>query len=108
VTFGAIASRATAAVFRHLSEVALLDELEVYGIFDAPASTQFGDIATTLPSFTLASADAVTAIVGSTLRVSLDGNPCGIPLSVNGTLFNVRSVEPDGIGMTRLVLELAE
>jgi hypothetical protein len=97
----------SAAEFAH---AALLDGESVTGVFDNGYSAQFGDIATTLPSFTLPSAAAASATQGSELRIAMADCAAGVPLSVNGaaTVYQVRSVEPDGTGVTRLVLELTE
>lgn len=112
MTFATISARATAAILRHVSQPALLDWVEVEGVFDNTYTDQFGDIASAQPVFTLASADAASAVQGSELRIDIDGaaTAAGVPLSVNGaaTVYSVRAVQPDGAGITRLVLELAE
>lgn len=112
MTFAAIAARANAAMLRHVSQPALLDWVEVQGVFDNTYTDQFGDIASAQPVFTLASSDAAETVPGSELRIDIDGavTAAGVPLSVNGaaTVYRVRSVQPDGAGVTRLVLELAE
>lgn len=112
MTFAAVAERANAAVLRHLSQPAMLDMVDVRGVFDNAYTDQFGDIASAQPIFTLASADAAETVPGSELRIDIDGadTAAGVPLSVNGaaTVYRVRSVQPDGAGITRLVLELAE
>ena len=111
MTFATISARATSAILRHFAQPALLDEVEVEGVFDNAYAYPLG-IASAMPVFTLASADAADAVQGSVLRIDIDGAATadGVPLSVNGaaTVYSVRAVQPDGTGVTRLVLELAE
>lgn len=72
--------------------VAELDGLPVVGIFNQPHAEAYNGIATSRPEFTLPSAAAERVTLNSELRI--------------GDLrFQVRSVEPDGTGVTRLTLQ---
>jgi hypothetical protein len=71
-----------------------LDSLPVVGIFDRPHGEAFDGIATSSPRFTLPSASAEGVTLQSLLRIGDER-------------FQVRSVEPDGTGVTVLTLEAA-
>lgn len=70
---------------------ATLDGVSVAGIFDNQYIDALG-VATRQPMFTLPTADAAAATTSSELVVE------GVP-------YRVRSVEPDGTGVTVLMLE---
>lgn len=70
---------------------ATLDGASVAGIFDNAYMDALG-LATTEPRFTLRSTDATTTTTASLLVV-------------NGATYRVRSVQPDGTGVTVLALE---
>lgn len=72
--------------------VATLDGALVRGIFDRDYVQAFDGIASTSPQFVLPSASATTATTSSLLVVA-------------GSSYRVRSVQPDGTGMTSLTLE---
>lgn len=96
--FAALESRLNTAVFAHLSNsAATLNGVGVEGIFDNGyelASVGLSGMASTHPVFTLASASVPT-------------NPVGMTVVVNSTNYLVAAHEPDGTGISRLILELA-
>lgn len=96
--FAALESRSTAAVFKHLSNAsALLNGGAVTGIFDAAyeqGSAGAMGMASTMPMFTLPS-DSVPA------------NPVGQAFVHAAVAYTVVHAEPDGTGVTRLMLERA-
>jgi hypothetical protein len=95
MTFAAIQARANASIFRLLAtDEAELDYLPVKGKFDRPHGEAFDGMATSHPRFSLPSADAERATLSSELRIGDER-------------FQVRSVEPDGMGMTVLTLQAA-
>lgn len=66
----------------------------VLGVFDKPhLSALGGAVGTTDPSFTLKSSD-----------VSANSIARGTTLTISGTAYSVREIEPDGTGMTTLLL----
>lgn len=65
----------------------------VAGIFDRAYADPFG-IASTMPTLTLPAARAAATVQGDAI-------------TIDGTAYRVRSVEPDGTGLTRLGLERA-
>lgn len=76
---------------------ATLGGVAVVGLFDQ--AHELGNVglvgmAGTQPVFTLATA-------------SLAGDPVGQPLVVNATTYSVAAHEPDGTGLSRLLLERA-
>lgn len=74
-----------------LATAATLDGEPVTGIFDNAYIDPFG-VASTEPRYTLPSADAATATNASMLVIG-------------ATTYRVRSVQPDGTGITVLTLE---
>ncbi len=74
---------------------ATLNSVAVAGIFDAPGTVgnvgEFG-IASTQPIYTLAS-------------TSVPADPVGLALVCNAVTYIVAAHEPDGTGISRLVLE---
>lgn len=76
---------------------ATLDGATTHGIFDngyALGNVGLTGMASTQPTFTLPTA-------------SISGEPEGQTLVVNATSYYVSAHEPDGTGMSRLILELA-
>lgn len=71
-----------------------LDFLPVVGIFDRTHGEAFDGISTSHPRFTLPSVSAEEATLQSLLRIGDER-------------FQVRSIEPDGTGITVLTLEAA-
>jgi len=93
-TFAALESRLNTAVFLHMSNAnALLDGVAVPGIFDRGYIQAFDGIASSAPMFTAPSASVSAATTSSLLVVA-------------GNTYRVRSVQPDGTGITQLLLEL--
>ena len=96
--FAALESRVTNAVFAHLANVdATVNGVAVSGIFDN--------------GFALGSV-GVTGIAGAqptlTLPTSvLAGEAVGQAVTVNAVAYTVAAHEPDGTGMSRLLLERA-
>jgi hypothetical protein len=78
-----------------LATAATLDGLPVVGIFDRPHGEAFDGIATSHPRFTLPSVSAERATRYSELRIGDER-------------FQVRTVEPDGTGITVLTLQAAQ
>ena len=78
-----------------LSHQAVLDNVEVSGIFETSYDAAFGSIGVQRPSFTLASAACADIVAGeSHLRVPGIGS------------FTVMDTEPDGTGVTVLRLQV--
>jgi hypothetical protein len=74
-----------------LATAATLDGASVTGIFDNAYTEAFG-MASRAPMFTLPSANAAAATQASVLVV-------------DGSTYRVTSVQPDGTGVTTLMLE---
>ena len=96
--FAALESRLNTAVFAHLSNTtAIVSGVEVAAIFDNDSTLgavgPYG-MASTQPVLTLATA-------------SVPVNPVGQAAVVNGASYLVASHEPDGTGISRLLLEVA-
>lgn len=101
--FAALEARLTAGVFKHLpnATATFLDEFgmpqTVDGIFDAAGVVAnvggFG-VASSAPSLTASTA-------------SLPADPVGLALTLRGSNYVVAAAEPDGTGITRLLLESA-
>ena len=95
--FARLEQRLNAAVVSRLSNaVATLNGVEVAGIFDN--AYHAGDIgigmASTQPAFT-------------TLTTNVTGEAVGQLLVIHGTSYYVAAHEPDGTGMSLLLLEVA-
>lgn len=78
--------------FTDFGVAATLDGQAVRGVFDNGYMQALGGMASAEPSFMLRSADASTATQASLLVVA-------------GTTYRVRSLQPDGTGVTTLLLE---
>lgn len=92
--FNTLATRLDTAVYFHLADPATLDGATVRGMFVAPwTQPRLGTMNTGVvaPTLMLRDADAAKAAHGS--RVGFQGR-----------YFDVVSVEPDGTGLTSLVL----
>lgn len=74
------------------AETATLDDVVVHGLFDGAYTQAFDGMAATASAFTLASADCVDVTNASTLERG-------------DASYRVRSVQPDGTGITLLILE---
>jgi hypothetical protein len=98
MTFAAAQSRLNRAVFSHLSDVGItLGGVPVQACFDngyALGNVGMLGMASSQPALTLASADVST-------------NPVGMAVVAGGVSYLVAAHEPDGSGVSRLVLELA-
>ena len=94
MTFATAVARANAAIFAHMGQAAVLDNVMVAGIFDAPTSAAFaGQMLAQDPTFTLPSSACTRVREGaSRLRI------------VDGHTYIVRQVESDGQGLTILSL----
>lgn len=95
--FAALETSVNNAVMAHLSNAtATLNGVEVVGMFDN--SYHAGDIgigmASTQPAFT-------------TLTANVVGEAVGQLLVIHGTSYYVAAHEPDGTGMSLLLLEVA-
>lgn len=85
--------RVNAAVKAKLfSDTATVNSVAVSGKFDRPFSQEFGYIEGNKPTFTCVAADVSTVVHGTAL-------------TVNSTEYAVVGVQPDGTGMTVLILE---
>lgn len=92
--FAAAEARLNQAVFARLSNAqAVLDGTPIDGIFDRDYVQVFDGIASSGPMFT-----APSASVSAATTISL--------LTVAGNTYRVRSVQPDGTGVSLLLLEL--
>lgn len=78
--------------FTDFGVAATLDGAAVRGVFDRDYAQAFDGISTTAPQFVLKTTAAASATQASLLVV-------------DGTTYRVRSVQPDGTGVTRLMLE---
>jgi len=74
------------------AETATLDGVVVHGLFDGAYTQAFDGMAATASAFTLASADCSSTTTASVL---VHG----------GKTYRVRSVQPDGTGISLLLLE---
>lgn len=96
--FAAIEARLNRAVFRHVSNAdATLAGLAVTGIFDAAyqsAEVGLSGMASTQPGFTLASASVPAGVTGLVLVHA-------------GVSYTVVEHQPDGTGVSVLLLERA-
>ena len=97
-TFAARESRLNRAVFAHLSNTdAVVDSIAVAAIFDngfALGNVGPYGMATSQPSLTLSTAD-------------VPATPVGVSVVVGGASYLVAAHEPDGTGVSRLLLESA-
>lgn len=92
--FAALAARMDAAIIVHLSDPATLDGAPVRGMFAAPwIQPRMGTMHTGIvePTLVLRGMDAAEATEGSIVEAG-------------GKTFDVVNVEPDGTGLTTLVL----
>lgn len=86
-----------ATAFDRLGVDMLLDGVPVRGVFDAayaPGSVGAYGMAASQPAMSLPTA-------------SVPANPVGLPVVVYGTAYLVAAHEPDGTGISRLLLEKA-
>ncbi|MCG9026718.1 hypothetical protein LH462_11135 [Laribacter hongkongensis] len=98
MNFAELMAEADSAIFSELADDATLDGQPVRGMFAAPwLAPQIGRLKTALrePHLVLRDADAVTARCGGLVEVAGSGR------------FDVVGIEPDGSGMTVLVLREA-
>jgi hypothetical protein len=107
--FAALESRATGAVFAHLSNaVAEIGGVQVAGIFDRPTDQgsvgQLGMV-TTRPTFTLPSASVPADWWPGAEAGPLDALDAPL-ITIGGVSYAVVLHEPDGTGMSRLMLEV--
>jgi hypothetical protein len=110
--FVAIQARTSAAVLRHLANAHLIlgdgdAAVHIPGIYER-AYLEVNGIESTAPSFIIPSAEVAARqiVVGTQLRAP-EGEEAawGSPDWWGGTLFTVRGLDPDGAGLTRLILE---
>lgn len=103
--FAALETRLNRAVFSRLANAdAYLDWSPVSGIFDNDyalgAVGPFG-MASSTPIFTLDSAQVPSGVVGKTLAIGED------TATTSQVRYTVAAHEPDGTGVSRLLLEAA-
>ena len=97
-TFASRESRLNQAVFAHLSNTdAMLNLVAVTGIFDNANSLA------TVGAFGMTSSQPTLTLSSSLVPA----NPIGMTAVVGGTSYLVATHEPDGTGLSRLLLELA-
>ena len=102
VDFSALAARMDAAIIVHLSDAAILDGEPVRGMFTAPwMQPRMGSMHTGIVEPTLVVRDTVAA---EATEGSIVEAPEGSVIAPSGCSFDVVRVEPDGSGMTALVL----
>jgi len=95
VTFANTLASADAVIFRHLGDdAAVLDNVPITGVFRNAYSQSLGGIATKQPIFVARSTEVPRARQGSTLR-----------LVGQADTYRVANIEPDGTGVTTLLLE---
>ena len=103
--FAALEARVNSAVFKRLANAdAYLDWEPVSGIFDnASALGSVGPygMASFAPIFTLASASVPPNAIGLKLVIGEDTE------TTDAVTYTIVGTEPDGTGITRLILELA-
>lgn len=97
--FASALTRLNRAVFVHLSDASTitLNSVAVAAIFDngyAQGNVGMLGMAGTQPALTLSTAD-------------VPATPVGLPAVVNGISYLVAAHEPDGLGISRLLLESA-
>lgn len=97
--FAALEARSTAAVFRHLANTTAVfaGGSALPAIFDAAfeaATVGLMGMASAQPMLTLPTASVPAGVVGAAV-------------TVGATAYAVVSAEPDGTGITRLMLEVA-
>lgn len=96
--FAARQQRVTASVVRRLANcTGLLDGVAVAGILSAGYSQVLAGMATTRPHLVVDSA-AAASVTQDTFFVA--------DAAYGSSRYRVSSIEPDGTGLTRLVLEL--
>lgn len=107
--FVAIQARANAAVMRHLANAeAIIGADTVSGIYKRQHFLAEGGIETTMPTFLMQSNEVAAKQIreGSQIRIPQSGQAAwGSQEWWGGTLFTVRGVQPDGTGLTLLILE---
>lgn len=95
-TFEALQNRLNKTVIERLSNVtATVNNISVQGIFDNAyqlATVGTYGMASTAPVLTIKTSDVPT-------------NPVGTGVVVNGTNYQIAAHEPDGTGISRLILE---
>lgn len=93
-TFGTLQDRVNDAVVAHLADVDVtIGAVSGQGLFNAAWADPL-DIAVTRPVLRVVAADFPAVAVGSAVAIGTDD-------------YTVRTVEPDGSGMLRLVLKAA-
>lgn len=106
--FAAAQARVNAAVMRRLANAtAIVGEEEVPGIYERRTIIENG-IEATRPTFELPSHEVAAKHieVGGQLRIpQADEAVWGSQEWWGGTLFTVRGLQPDGTGLTLLILE---
>ncbi len=96
--FAAIEARANQAIIKHMANVvATVDGVSVPAIFTNAydtASVGANGIASTQPMLTLPTTDA-------------PASPIGKPVVINATSYTIAAHQPDGTGLSHLLLEHA-
>lgn len=99
MSFASLESRVNASVLKHLANVRLTIDggAEIDGIFrNAPATVDVGiGMTSSAPSLTVDTANVPADPVGRTVQIA------------NGTTYRIAAQEPDGTGLTVLILEKA-
>jgi hypothetical protein len=109
-TFAALETRLNTAVFSRLSNVtATLAGREVTGIFDngyATALVGLSGMAGSQPVWLVATSTIPPIVIDWFLYFSEPFDPLDLLVTLNDVQYKVVAHEPDGTGMSRLVLEL--
>jgi hypothetical protein len=110
-TFAALETRLNTAIFSRLSNVtATLAGREVTGIFDngyATALVGLSGMAGSQPVWVVATSTIPPIVIDWFLYFTEPLDPLDLLVTLNDVLYKVVAHEPDGTGMSRLVLELA-
>lgn len=109
--FAALESRLNQAAITRLSNaVADFNGELVCGMFDTPnqlATVGQSGMASAQPTLTVASADVPPRVINTYYRWCFEPfDAIDLQVTVNGAAYKIVGLEPDGTGITRLVLEL--
>ncbi len=109
--FTAAQDRLNKAVIAHLSnEEALLVGTPVAGLFDngyAQSDVGLSGMSGSKPSWTVATADVPLHVVQWFVSYSPPIDPLDLLVTLQGTTYKIVGHEPDGTGLSRLLLEVS-
>lgn len=111
VKFAALESRLNTAVFAHLSNSeALLAGVSVSGIFDngyTLGNVGLSGMAGTQPTWTVATADIPPRVIDWFRYFQEPFDPLDLLVTLNGSTYKIVAHEPDGTGISRLLMEVS-